>query len=165
MKARYCPCLGVKRGSDCDIVAVGRLSVLWAGEAWMNIRYHVDLSEAERAELRALVGGGRQAARKIKRGQILLAADAGISDEEIAASVAVGTATVFRTRRRFVEGDLEAALSEQPRPGAARKLSGKEEALLVATACSHTATRRSRSSGWMALVQPYPICSASGRPV
>lgn len=40
-------------------------------------------------------------------------------------------------KRRFVLGNLEAALSEeQPRPGASRRPSGKEEALLVATACS-----------------------------
>jgi DDE superfamily endonuclease/homeodomain-containing protein len=32
--------------------------------------------------------------------------------------------------------NLEAALSEEPRPGAPRKLSGKQEALLVATACA-----------------------------
>src|ERR1700683_3141505 len=34
------------------------------------------------------------------------------------------------------EGNLERALSEDPRPGAERKLTGKEEALLVATACA-----------------------------
>lgn len=44
--------------------------------------------------------------------------------------------TVGRTKRRFVEGNLERALSEEPRPGAERKLTGKEEALLVATACA-----------------------------
>jgi len=48
--------------------------------------------------------------------------------------VAVGGSTVYRTKRRFVEGNLERALSEDPRPGAERKLTGKEEALLVATA-------------------------------
>src|SRR3954454_9836324 len=101
----------------------------------MTVRYRVDLSEAERTELQALTGGGRQAVRKVKRAQILLAADAGHSDEAIAATVAVGTATVHRTRRRFVEGNLDEALAERPRPGASRKLSGKE-ALLVATACS-----------------------------
>ena len=63
----------------------------------MTVRYRVDLSEAERSELRALTGGGRQAVRKVKRAQILLAADAGHSDEAIAATVAVGTATVHRT--------------------------------------------------------------------
>ena len=101
-------------------------------------------SQAERSELTALLSGGRHAARKLKRAQILLAADAGVSDEEIASSVAVGGSTVYRTKRRFVEGNLEAALSEEPRPGAERKLSGKEEALLVATACSSPPEGRAR---------------------
>jgi hypothetical protein len=102
----------------------------------MNIRYRVDLSETERAELRAMLSGGRQAARALKRAQILLAAAAGVPDEVIATSIAVGGSTVYRTKRRFVEGNLDKALNEQPRPGAACKLTGQEEALLVATACS-----------------------------
>lgn len=102
----------------------------------MNIRYRVELSEEERGVLEALLSGGKHAVRKLKRAQILLAADAGAGDEEIARSVGVGGSTVCRTRRRFVLGNLEAALSEEPRPGAPRKLSGKEEALLVATTCS-----------------------------
>ena len=102
----------------------------------MNIRYRVELSEAERGELTALLSGGKHAARKLKRAQILLAADAGASDEAIAASVRASGSTVYRTKRRFVEGNLELALSEEPRPGAERKLSGRETALLVATACS-----------------------------
>jgi transposase len=102
----------------------------------MNVRYRVELSQAEREELTRLLSGGKQAARKLKRAQILLAADRGASDEEIATGVAASGSTIYRTKRRFVEGNLEAALSEEPRPGAARKLSGKEEALLVATACS-----------------------------
>src|SRR5271156_5341721 len=109
----------------------------------MNIRYRVDLSEAERLELEALLGGGKHAARKLKRAQILLAVDAGASDETIA-SVRVSGSTVYRTKRRFVEGNLELALSEEPRPGAARKLSGKETALLVATACSDPPRGRKR---------------------
>ena len=110
----------------------------------MNVRYRVELSQAERDELTALLSGGKHAARKLKRAQILLAADAGASDEEIATSVGVGGSTVYRTKRRFVEGNLEAALSEEPRPGASRKLSGKEEALLVATACSKPPEGRAR---------------------
>jgi transposase len=110
----------------------------------MNVRYRVELSHAERTELRALLSGGKQQARKLKRAQVLLAADAGASDEAIAASVGVGGSTVYRTKRRFVLGNLEAALSEEPRPGADRKLSGKEEALLVATACSNPPKGRAR---------------------
>ena len=110
----------------------------------MNVRYRVELSQAERDELTALLSGGKHAVRKLKRAQILLAADAGGGDEEIARSVGVGGSTVYRTKRRFVLGNLAAALSEEPRPGASRKLSGKEEALLVATACSNPPAGRAR---------------------
>lgn len=110
----------------------------------MNIRYRVELNEGERAELTAMLSGGKHAARKLKRAQILLAADAGISDEAIASSVSVGGSTVYRTKRRFVEGNLELALSEEARPGGVRKLSSKETALLVATACSRPPAGRKR---------------------
>jgi len=110
----------------------------------MNVRYRVELSQTERAELTALVSGGKHAARKLKRAQILLAADAGAGEEEIARNVGVGGSTVYRTKRRFVLGNLEAALTEEPRPGMNRKLSGKEEALLVATACSTPPAGRAR---------------------
>jgi transposase len=110
----------------------------------MNVRYRVTLTQCERDELGALLCGGKHAARKLKRAQILLAADAGASDDEIAVSVGVGGSTVYRTKRRFVEGNLERALSEEERPGAERKLTGKEEALLVATACSNPPAGRAR---------------------
>ena len=66
-------------------------------EARMNVRYRVELSQTERAELTALVSGGKHAARKLKRAQILLAADAGAGEEEIARNVGVGGSTVYRT--------------------------------------------------------------------
>ena len=90
----------------------------------MNIRYRVELSEAERSELGSLLRGGQHAARKLKRAQILLAADAGVADETIAQSLGVGGSTVYRTKRHFVEGTLGQALHEEPRPGAKRKLTG-----------------------------------------
>src|SRR6202049_3844408 len=111
----------------------------------MNVRYRIELSQAERDELTTMLSRGRHAARKLKRAQILLAADAGSSDDEIARTVAVGGSTVYRTKRRFVEGNLERALSEEPRPGAERKLTGKEDALLVATACASPPKGR---AGW-----------------
>jgi transposase len=110
----------------------------------MNVRYRVELSQAERDELATMLSGGKHAARRLKRAQVLLAADAGSSDDEIARAVAVGGSTVYRTKRRFVEGNLQRALSEEPRPGAERKLTGKEEALLVATACASPPQGRAR---------------------
>ena len=102
----------------------------------MNIRWRVELNQDEQDELKALLNGGKHAVRKIKRARILLAVDEGLGEAEIATRVGVDGSTVYRTRRRFVEGNLEAALNEKPRPGALRKLDGKEEALLVATACA-----------------------------
>lgn len=110
----------------------------------MNIRYRVDLMTEERDELSQLLSAGKHAARKLKRAQILLAADAGTSDEAIARTIGVGGSTVYRTKRRFVEVSLEAALSEEPRPGAERKLTGNEQALLIATACSKPPAGRAR---------------------
>src|SRR5271156_2390163 len=110
----------------------------------MNIRYRVERDQSEREQLTALLSGGKHAARKLKRAQILLAADSGVSDEAIATSLAIAGSTIYRTKRRFVEGNLAAALSEEPRPGATRKLTGKEAALLVATACSTPPEGRSR---------------------
>jgi hypothetical protein len=64
----------------------------------MNIGYRVDLSQAERDELRALVSGGKLPVRRLKRMQILLAADAGVSDEAIAASVQTSGSSIYRTK-------------------------------------------------------------------
>ena len=110
----------------------------------MNVRYRVELSQAERDQLDEMLRGGKQAARRLKRAQILLAADTGVTEAAIATTVGVGGSTVYRTKRRFVEGDLELALSEEPRPGGGRKLTGKEEALLVATACANPPQGRAR---------------------
>ena len=74
----------------------------------MNVRYRVELTQSERDELTALLSGGRHAVRKLKRAQILLAADAGTSDEQIAATLRVSGSTIYRTKRRFVEANLEA---------------------------------------------------------
>ena len=67
----------------------------------MNVCYRVELSQAERDQLTALLTGGVHAARKLKRAQILLAADAGVGDQDIAASITVGGSTVYRTKLTF----------------------------------------------------------------
>jgi transposase len=110
----------------------------------MNIRYRVTLTPDERQQLRALTSGGTRAVRQIKRAQILLAADAQVPDERIAADVGVGTSTVYRTKQHFVEDGLARALTETARPGAPRKLTAHDEARLVAVACSTPPAGRAR---------------------
>ena len=107
-------------------------------------RYVVDLTEAERGELRALVSKGAASARKIRRARTLLLAADGRIDVEIAAALQIGVATIERTRRRFVEDGLAAALTERERPGAAPKLTPKQRAFTVALACTKPPEGRDR---------------------
>ena len=79
---------------------------------------------------------GTIAARKLARAHILRLADEGKPDAEIVSAFGVGLSTVERTRRKYVEGGLDEALNERPRPGVPRKLSEKGEAYLIALACS-----------------------------
>jgi transposase len=113
-------------------------------EERMRKIYHVTLTDDERTQLHDLIKKGQTAARRLTRAHILLHADAGRSDQAIAEALHVGRATVARIRKRFVEGNLERALSEAPRPGAAAKLDGKQQALLIATACSTPPAGRAR---------------------
>lgn len=99
-------------------------------------KYVVDLSKDEKQRLEELTTRGKSGARKIRRARILLLADEGYIDKEIARALGAAVTTVERVRKRFVEEGLEDALSERPRPGAARKLDGHQEAYLVALACS-----------------------------
>lgn len=110
----------------------------------MSKLYVVDLTDEERTGLRDLVRKGRLSARKLTRAHILLRADEGVVDTAIAEALHVHVATVERTRRRFVEGGVEWALSERPRPGKARKLDVKQEAHLIALACSKPPEGRNR---------------------
>ena len=98
--------------------------------------YIVDLTEEERQEVLTLLRKGKRGVRKITRARILLKADEGLKDAEIAQALNTSPSTVERTRKRAVEGGLAKALNEDPRPGRESKLSEREEAHLIALACS-----------------------------
>jgi transposase len=100
--------------------------------------------------LQAMLSRGKAAARKLMHARILLKADArsdgpGWSDDQIAEGLEVGTATVERVRKEFVEEGLEAALERRkPRRQYQHALDGDGEAHLVALACSQAPEGRSR---------------------
>jgi transposase len=105
-------------------------------EGAMAKKYHVTLTNDERAPWLAMTKRGKVAARQVNRAHILRHAQAGAPDEVMAHALHIGTATVERARKRFVEDGLEAALAERPRPGGRRTLAGTSEAFLIALACS-----------------------------
>lgn len=110
----------------------------------MAKKYVVDLTREERTDLKKQLQSGKARARRMYRARILLLADEGRTDEEIVRALHVGRSTVERTRMRFVEGGVERALTERPRPGKPRLLNGKQEAYLVALACSDPPEGRAR---------------------
>lgn len=99
--------------------------------------YVVDLMEEERTDLLGLIKSGKRSARKLNRARILLLADEDRPDREIAEALHTSPSTVQRTRRRFVEGNLDRALNEDPRPGAQKKLDERGAAVLETLARSH----------------------------
>ena len=99
-------------------------------------RYIVHLTEDERTELLGLMTKGIISARLLTCARNLLKTDEGWKDKEIAQTLNSGMATIERIRQRFVKGNLEKALHDDPRPGARCKLDGRAEAHLIALACS-----------------------------
>lgn len=100
-------------------------------------RYRIRLSDDERASLEEMLARGRVSADRVKRSRIVLLADSGLTDEEIADELCAGVATVERVRKACVMEGLVAAVErkapENPRAG---KLDGAAEARLVQLACS-----------------------------
>jgi transposase len=112
----------------------------------MQKRYIVNLTNCERAALSHLVSRERVSGLKRLRASMLLKADEGLTDQEIADELGVGLRTVERVRQRCCERGLEACLDRkaQDQPSRPRKLDGASEAVLVRVACSPPPPGRAR---------------------
>jgi transposase len=103
----------------------------------MAKKYLINLTSQEQADLETLINKGKSTARIITRARILNLSSEGKSDSLIASYLKVGVSTVERIRKKFIEGGLTFALSDRPNPGKPKpKLDEKQEAFLIATACS-----------------------------
>ncbi len=107
-------------------------------------KYIVRLTDKQHSELLSLVSKGEHSARAIKRANILLLSAQGKTAPEIAEFAHISENTVYNIRRRFAQGELDSALYEKPRPGAKRTLDTKQEAHVIATACSEPPAGRAR---------------------
>ncbi len=112
----------------------------------MAKRYRVRLTDEERQRLEDLTRKGKASVRMVRRAQTLLLAADEERDEDIAKALRIGVSTVERTRKRCVEDGVEASLRERPRPGARPKLGPKEQAYVVALACTKPPEGRHRWS-------------------
>jgi transposase len=109
-------------------------------------KYDVNLSRAERRLLEELIQNEAPRNRRVKHAKILLESDLGKSAVKVADWVGVGHSTVERTRQRYAEGGLEAALNDKARPGGMPRLDGKQQAFVIALACSDTPNGQERWS-------------------
>jgi transposase len=105
-------------------------------EVTMGKRVEIQLTAEDREALRQLTRKGKVSARKLNRARILLLTDEGRAEQEISQILGTSGNTIWRAKVRYNEGGLDWALNEEPRSGAPRKLDGKQEAFLVALACS-----------------------------
>lgn len=102
----------------------------------MKKKYIVMLSKDEKEQLNHHISKGSCQARSIRRAHILLHANEGRKDGDIADLLKCGASTVQRTRQRYVEEGIASALYDKPKTGKPEKLSSKAKAHLVALACS-----------------------------
>jgi len=104
----------------------------------------VELTPEQRAELSNRLEHEALNGRRRRHIQILLLSAEGRTDEQIASATGASRSTVERHRTRFAREGLEAALNDRPRGGAPAKLDGKQEAMIVALACSDAPEGRAR---------------------
>jgi transposase len=102
----------------------------------MSKRIEIQLKEQERQELEQLIRKGVRSARELTRARILLHSDQGQGVGQVTEAVMCSRGTVINVKKRYLEGGLEAALSDKPRPGARPKITGEVEAHLIALTCS-----------------------------
>jgi len=116
----------------------------------MAKKYRVTLTADERVGLTGLISKGKADARKLIHARVLLQADEADgrrvqTDEKIAAALNVSSRTIERVRQRFVEDGLSTALLPKPSKRVyARVLDGRQEAYLIALACSSPPTGKRR---------------------
>lgn len=103
-------------------------------------RVEIHLKDGERQHLQDLCSVGVSAVRPLQRAQVLLALDKGISDCQIAEVLNVERTRIWRTRKRYLQGGLAAALHDQARPGRPKQYDERAEAEIVALACSQPPT-------------------------
>ena len=106
----------------------------------------INLTEKEIEYLTDFLKKGRKRARELTRAHILLSVHEGKAEMEIKDTLRISRATVSNTKNRYREEGLQSALTEKPRSGQPRKYTDKQEAEIIAMACTDPPKGRERWS-------------------
>jgi transposase len=111
----------------------------------------IELTKEQRLQLEEMVTSGSAKARKIMHAQVLLKIDGGKdgpkwSDDQVKEAFGVSPSTIRRIRQRFVEHGMDDALNRRPQPERPekRKITGEQEAQLIALTCTEAPSGYSR---------------------
>jgi putative transposase len=107
---------------------------------------NIILKNSEVKFLTNFIKKGLRNARSLTRARILLLANQGKRDTEIAKTLGVGRSTALRIRKRYLEEGLQSALVDKPRSGQPEKYSQKHFAEIIALACTKPPEGRKRWS-------------------
>ncbi len=107
---------------------------------------NINLKNNEVKFLTNFIRKGKKNARSLTRARILLLANQGKGDTEIANILGVGRYTALRIRKRYLEEGLQSALVEKPRPCQPEKYNERRAAEIVALACTEPPEGRKRGS-------------------
>ena len=107
-------------------------------------KHEVHLTEAERRKLLGIVSKGRNKAVVIQRAHILLKVDEGKTDAEIGQMLYVSEQTIRRIRLRFTREGLQVALEDKTHAATGSELDEKQEARIIALACSEPPAGQAR---------------------
>jgi len=106
----------------------------------------IKLTEKEVKHLKEFTKKGKKSARSLTRSHILLLADKGEKETEIAEILNISRATVSNVKKRYREEGLKSALMEKPRSGQPKKYAERQKAEIIAQACTKPPDGRKRWS-------------------
>lgn len=106
----------------------------------------IHLKNKEVNYLTTFVKKGNKSARAITRARILLLSNNGKKDESIKKILATGRSTIWRVKNNYLSKGIEYALTERDRPGQPPKYNKKDEAEIIAFACTKPPEGRKRWS-------------------
>ena len=107
---------------------------------------NINLKNSEVKFLTNFIRKGKKNARSLTRARILLLANKGKGDTEIANTLGVGRSTALRIRKKYLEEGLQSALVDKPRSGQPEKYNGRHFAEIIAQACTKPPEGRKRWS-------------------
>lgn len=101
-----------------------------------NVKLFFILKDEERETIRILLSKGKESVRVIKRAQVITLFDKGYTSPGIAKAVGMNPVTVRDIGWRYLQGGLQRALYDLPRPGNPRLLTEKQANQIIAVVCS-----------------------------